>query len=59
MAVYLVVNYVAEDLVLCFIHAVVDIAPRADNDEFHKTGWTNWCSTYGFEEEVHSFPLLA
>ncbi|KAH8117744.1 hypothetical protein DFH11DRAFT_1850561 [Phellopilus nigrolimitatus] len=51
MAVYLVINCVAEGLVLCFIHAVVDITPREDNDEIRKTGWTNWCSTYGFEQE--------
>lgn len=53
MAVYLVISYVAEGLVLCFIHAVVDLAPHADNDEAHKTDWSNWCSTYGFGEEVH------
>lgn len=58
MAVYLVVNYVANGMVLCFIHAVVDIA-QADNDEFHKTGWSNWCSTYGFDDEVNiSFHTL-
>ncbi|EJD06682.1 uncharacterized protein FOMMEDRAFT_144624 [Fomitiporia mediterranea MF3/22] len=51
MAVYLVLNCVADGLVLCFIHAVVDIAPQADNDERHKTGWSNWCSTYGFDDE--------
>ncbi|KAL5526027.1 hypothetical protein ACEPAG_7365 [Sanghuangporus baumii] len=51
MAVYLVVNCVADGIVLCFIHAVVDIAPRADNDEQRRTGWSNWCSTYGFDQE--------
>ncbi|KAL5526849.1 hypothetical protein ACEPAF_8576 [Sanghuangporus sanghuang] len=51
MAVYLVVNCVSDGIVLCFIHAVVDIAPQADNDEQRRTGWSNWCSTYGFDQE--------
>lgn len=29
---------------LCFIHAVVDLEP-GDNDENHRTPWTNWCGT--------------
>ncbi|KAH9945242.1 uncharacterized protein BXZ73DRAFT_38854 [Epithele typhae] len=44
MAVDIVINYAADGLVLCFIHAAVDLTPR-DNDEHHKTGWTNWCGT--------------
>lgn len=44
MAVDIVINWAAEGLVLCFIHATVDLAP-SDNDEQHKTGWTNWCGT--------------
>ena len=44
MAVDIVINWAAEGVVLCFIHAVVDLHPR-DNDEQHKTGWTNWCGT--------------
>ncbi|KAI0701196.1 hypothetical protein BC835DRAFT_1324261 [Cytidiella melzeri] len=44
MAVDIVINWAADRVVLCFIHAVVDLEPR-DNDEFHKTGWTNWCGT--------------
>lgn len=52
MAVYLVVNCVADGVVLCFIHAVVDIAPQADNDERRRSGWSNWCSTYGFNQDV-------
>ncbi|KAI0749586.1 hypothetical protein C8Q80DRAFT_1101876 [Daedaleopsis nitida] len=44
MAVDLVINYAADGLVLCFMHAVVDLTPR-DNDEHHKTCWTNWCGT--------------
>lgn len=44
MAVDVVINYAADGLVLCFMHAVVDLTPR-DNDEHHKTGWTNWCGT--------------
>lgn len=44
MAVDLVINWAADGLVLCFMHAVVDLNPR-DNDEHNKTGWTNWCGT--------------
>ncbi|TBU63084.1 hypothetical protein BD310DRAFT_945502 [Dichomitus squalens] len=44
MAVDIVINYAADGLVLCFIHAVVDLTPR-DNDEHNKTCWTNWCGT--------------
>ncbi|KAH7884509.1 hypothetical protein F5I97DRAFT_1463145 [Phlebopus sp. FC_14] len=44
MAVDIVTNWAAEGLVLCFLHAVVDLGP-ADNDEQHKTPWTNWCGT--------------
>lgn len=52
MAVDIVINWVADDLVLCFIHAVVDLKPQEDNDEARQTGWTNWCRTNFFEEEV-------
>lgn len=41
MAVDIVINWAADGVVLCFIHAVVDLTPR-DNDEHNKTGWTNW-----------------
>jgi hypothetical protein len=44
MAVDVVINWAAEGLVLCFIHAAVDLTPH-DNDEHRKTGWTNWCGT--------------
>ncbi|KAJ7170624.1 hypothetical protein C8R43DRAFT_980267 [Mycena crocata] len=44
MAVDIVINWAAEGVVLCFIHAIVDLAPN-DNDEVQKTGWTNWCGT--------------
>ncbi|KAG6374487.1 hypothetical protein JVT61DRAFT_4530 [Boletus reticuloceps] len=44
MAVDIVISWAAEGLVLCFIHAVADLGP-ADNDEQHKTPWTNWCGT--------------
>ena len=44
MAVDIVINWAADGLVLCFIHAVVDLTDR-DNDENNKTGWTNWCGT--------------
>lgn len=44
MAVDIVINWAADGLVLCFIHAIVDLNPN-DNDEHHKTHWTNWCGT--------------
>ncbi len=44
MGVDIVINWAAEGLVLCFIHAIVDLTPR-DNDEYSKTEWTNWCGT--------------
>ena len=44
MAVEIVINWAAEGLVLCFIHATADLSP-SDNDEQQKTGWTNWCGT--------------
>ncbi|KAG5638895.1 hypothetical protein H0H81_008954 [Sphagnurus paluster] len=44
MAVDIVINWAAQGLVLCFIHAIVDLNP-SDNDERRKTGWTNWCGT--------------
>ncbi|KAI9000584.1 hypothetical protein BD414DRAFT_405786 [Trametes punicea] len=50
MAVDIVINYAADNLVLCFHHAVVDLTPR-DNDEHNKTGWTNWCGTPSFNME--------
>ena len=45
LAVDIVINWAAEGLVLCFIHAVVDINPTDDNNEQHRSGWTNWCGT--------------
>ena len=45
MAVDIVINWAAEGLVLCFIHAVVNINPVDNNNEKHKSGWTNWCGT--------------
>ncbi|KAJ1307638.1 hypothetical protein OPQ81_001732 [Rhizoctonia solani] len=39
-----VINWVSDNVVLCFLHAIVDKA-KADNDELNKTQWTNWCGT--------------
>jgi len=50
MAVDLVINWAADDLVLCFLHAAVDLTPY-DNDEHAKTGWTNWCGTNCMTQE--------
>jgi len=52
MAVDIVINWASDGLVLCFMHAVVDLTPH-DNDEHNKTGWTNWCGTpYMSAEQV-------
>ncbi|KAG8680877.1 hypothetical protein FRC08_015986, partial [Ceratobasidium sp. 394] len=62
-----VINWVSDNVVLCFLHAIIgtDTSPatlspsntsgtmhettpdkgKADNDELHKTEWTNWCGT--------------
>lgn len=45
MVVDVVINWAADGLVLCFMHAVVDIHPQEDNDEQRKNGWSNWCGT--------------
>ncbi|KAJ7052635.1 hypothetical protein C8F01DRAFT_1170676 [Mycena amicta] len=37
-------------VVLCFLHAIVDLTPN-DNDELHKTEWTNWCGTPVMNQE--------
>ncbi|CAE6425817.1 unnamed protein product [Rhizoctonia solani] len=39
-----VINWVSDNVVLCFLHAIVDKG-KADNDELNKTHWTNWCGT--------------
>ncbi|KDQ14281.1 hypothetical protein BOTBODRAFT_174790 [Botryobasidium botryosum FD-172 SS1] len=41
----IVINWVADNLVLCFIHAIVDIS-QDDNDETKKSTWSNWCGTH-------------
>ncbi|KAH7106543.1 hypothetical protein BKA62DRAFT_298611 [Auriculariales sp. MPI-PUGE-AT-0066] len=45
MPVNLVINVASDGLILCFIHAVVDIKPTEDNDEQKRNCWTNWCGT--------------
>lgn len=45
MAVDIVINWAAEALVLCFIHATVDLDPKSDNDEVQRSHWSNWCGT--------------
>jgi len=50
MAVDLVINWASEGLVLCFLHAAVDLTPY-DNDEHVKTGWSNWCGTSAMSAE--------
>ncbi|KAF7312311.1 hypothetical protein MIND_00244100 [Mycena indigotica] len=50
MVVDVVINWAAEGVVLCFIHAIVDLTPN-DNDENNKTEWTNWCGTPALSQE--------
>ncbi|KAK7044232.1 hypothetical protein VNI00_007954 [Paramarasmius palmivorus] len=45
MAVDIVINWAADGLVLCFIHATVDIDPVNDNNHIARSPWTNWCGT--------------
>jgi hypothetical protein len=49
MALDLVINWAAHDLVLCFLHAAVGLTPY--NDEHAKTGWTNRCGSPCLDEE--------
>ncbi|KAG8931534.1 hypothetical protein FRC01_001163 [Tulasnella sp. 417] len=55
LAADLVINWVADGLVLCFIHAIVDLS-KQDNDEKSKTPWTNWCGA-ALMDERHSAGL--
>ncbi|KAJ7274468.1 hypothetical protein B0H12DRAFT_400156 [Mycena haematopus] len=50
MDVDIVVNWAAEGVVLCFIHAIVDL-PLPDTDEAQKTGWSNCCGTPALDSE--------
>ncbi|KAL6302350.1 hypothetical protein BKA93DRAFT_736867 [Sparassis latifolia] len=50
MAVDIVINWASDGLVLCFMHAVVDLTPR-DSDEHNKTSWSNWCGTPSMSTE--------
>ncbi|KAH8826380.1 hypothetical protein DL96DRAFT_1280951 [Flagelloscypha sp. PMI_526] len=54
MPVNLVINRPANSVILCFIHAAVDIDEYADNDPAacaitqdgrRRAGWSNWCGT--------------
>lgn len=38
----IVVNWIGEDMALCFFHAILDESTQ-DNDEMNKTDWSNWC----------------
>jgi hypothetical protein len=52
MVVDLITNWVADGLVLCFLHAQVDLSPE-DNNQQQPTDWSNWCGTpYMPPEEV-------
>ena len=49
----LVINWAADGLVLCFLHAVVDVDPDKENDfSLRETqAWTNWCGTPALDPE--------
>lgn len=38
----IVVNWIGEDMALCFFHAIIDESAQ-DSDEMNKTDWSNWC----------------
>ncbi|CAO1623895.1 unnamed protein product [Sympodiomycopsis kandeliae] len=40
----IVLNMVGDSMALCFFHAVLNKTSN-DNDEAHKSHWTNWCGT--------------
>lgn len=42
LAVDIVVNWIGEDMALCFFHAIMDESAQ-DHDESNKTEWSNWC----------------
>lgn len=39
-----IIDWAADDLVVCFLHAIADLTPN-NNDEHHKSQWTNLCGT--------------
>ncbi|SPO22775.1 uncharacterized protein UTRI_01453 [Ustilago trichophora] len=46
VAIDIVINWIGDGMLLCFFHAIIDKA-HEDNDEQHKSDWTNWCGTPG------------
>ncbi|PWN50611.1 hypothetical protein IE53DRAFT_87207 [Violaceomyces palustris] len=44
VAIDIVINWIGDDMALCFFHAIIDKGPE-DNDENNRTDWTNWCGT--------------
>ncbi len=44
VAIDIVINWIGDGMLLCFFHAIIDKA-HEDNDEQHKSDWTNWCGT--------------
>jgi hypothetical protein len=45
MLVDVVTNWVADGLMLCFLHAAMDLNSVDDCDEAHPSHWSNWCQT--------------
>ncbi|CBQ70334.1 conserved hypothetical protein [Sporisorium reilianum SRZ2] len=46
VAIDIIINWIGDGMLLCFFHAIIDKAAE-DNDEQHKSEWTNWCGTPG------------
>ena len=44
VAIDIVINWIGDGMLLCFFHAIIDKTAE-DNDEQHKSDWTNWCGT--------------
>lgn len=44
VAIDIVINWIGDGMLLCFFHAIIDKGAE-DNDEHHKSDWTNWCGT--------------
>uniref|UniRef100_V5F1C3 GATA-type domain-containing protein n=2 Tax=Kalmanozyma brasiliensis (strain GHG001) TaxID=1365824 RepID=V5F1C3_KALBG len=46
VAIDIIINWIGDGMLLCFFHAIIDKAAE-DNDEHHKSEWTNWCGIPG------------
>ncbi|KAI0314615.1 hypothetical protein OF83DRAFT_1174600 [Amylostereum chailletii] len=50
MAVDIIINWAADGLVFCFLHASTNLSPL-DDDKHFKSAWSNWCETKNFSTQ--------